>query len=121
MVAALTPPSPWPTSPAALANAVARLKAAVAPELADARVVALGCAASALIESYAPGAPQPLRDIAVERAAGWLHEQPAASRRSGSIGDVSSSYAPSLTGALLHSGVKSLLYPFRAKRAGVAK
>ena len=120
-MATLAALSPWPTSPMALTNATARLKAAIGPELTDARVQALGCAGSALVEGYAPGAPQSLKDIAVERCSGWLHEQPAASRRSGSIGDLSSSYAPSMTGVLLHSGAKSLLYPFRAKRAGVAK
>ena len=120
-MAALTPLSPWPTSPMALANATARLKAAIGPELTDARVQALGAAASALVEGYAPEAPQALRNMAVEMVTGRLHEQPAASRRSGSIGDISTSYAPSLTGALLHSGAKSLLYSFRAKRAGVAK
>ena len=113
--------SPWPTTPAALASATSCLKAAIGPELSDARVQALGAAASALVEVYAPEAPQALRNMAVEMVAGRLHEQPSASRRSGSIGDISSSYAPSLTGALLHSGVKSLLYAHRRKTAGVSK
>ena len=113
--------SPWPTDPAALAAAIAQLKAAVDPSLTDDRVQALGSAASALIESYAPGAPQALRDEATVRVAGRLHEQPAASRRSGSVGDITTSYTPSLTGVLLHSGVKSMLYTFRAKRAGTTR
>ena len=120
-MAALASLSPWPTSPMALTNATARLKVAVDPSLTDARVQALGCAASAMVEGYAPSAPQALKDIAVERAAGYMHEQPAAARRSARVGDISTSYAPSLTGAMLHSGCKSLLYAHRKKTAGTAK
>ena len=120
MVAAL---SPWPskTATVALAAATARLKAAVDPSLTDERVQALGSAASAMVEAYAPGAPQALRDIAVERCSGWMHEQPAASRRSGSVGDIATAYAPSLIGMMLYSGSKSLLYSWRRKTAGTAK
>ena len=115
--------SPWPakTATVALAAATARLKAAIGPELTDERVQALGSAASAMVEAYAPSAPQALRDIAVERAAGYMHEQPSASRRSGSVGDIATAYAPSLAGAMLYSGAKSLLYPHRKKTAGTAK
>ena len=75
----------------------------------------------ALVTAYAPGAPAALRREAQIRAAGWLAEQPNASRRSGEVGDISASYAPSMTGVLLHSAAKSLLFPYRAKTAGVSK
>lgn len=113
--------SPWPTTPAALAAATARLKAVVDPSLTDERVQALGATAAALVEQYAPSAPQALKDESVIRAAARLHESPGASVRIESTGDLSSGYSPSLTGVLLHSGCKSMLYPFRTKRAGTAK
>ena len=48
--------TPWPTSPAALAAAVAELGGALGED--DATVVArLGATASALVERYAPDAP----------------------------------------------------------------
>lgn len=113
--------SPWPTTPAALANATAALKAAIGPDLDDATVQRLGAVASALVENYAPSAPQILRDEAVIRVAGRLHETPGASIRSESTGDISTSFSPSMTGAMLHSGAKSLLYGFRTKLVGVSK
>ena len=113
--------SPWPDTPVALANATATVKAAIGPELDDATVQRLGAVASALVEQYAPSAPQVLRDECVLRAAGRLHEMPSASVRMETTGDISTGYAPSLTGTLLYAGCKSVLYPFRAKRAGVSK
>ena len=114
--------SPWPSSTAtvALAAATAKLRAAIGePDVAV--VQRLGAVASAIVEAYAPGAPQALKDEAVVRTAGRLAEMPSASVRSEGTGDVETGYAPSMTGALLHSGSKSLLYPYRRKRAGVAK
>ena len=62
--------SPWPTSPAALRDATATLKASLGADLDDARVQALGCAAAALVERYAAGAPQAIKDEAVTRTGG---------------------------------------------------
>ena len=74
-----------------------------------------------IVNGYAPDAPAVLRKEASIRAAGYLFEQPKAARRSGETGDIRSAYATSQTGVLLHSAAKSLLYPFRSKRAGVAR
>ena len=114
--------SPWPakTATASLAAATRELGAAIGED-DDVLVQRLGATAAALIESYAPAAPQPLRDEGVVRVAGRLRESPPASIRMETSGDIATSFSPSLTGVLLHSGVKSMLYPFRAKRAGVAK
>ena len=71
-----------------------------------------------IVNHYAPDAPAPLRREAMIRCAGYLYEQPMAARRSGRVGDISASYAPSSTGVLLASGGKSLLFPHRQKRAG---
>ena len=114
--------TPWParTATVALAAATATLKAALG-EPDEAVVQRLGAVASAVVEAYAPSAPQVLRDEAVIRVAARLLESSPVSVRMESTGDISTSFSPSLTGALLHSGCKSLLYSFRAKRAGVAK
>ena len=112
---------PWPTTPAAVRDATACLRDAIRPGPSDERLQALGETAAALIVDYAPSAPSPLQREACIRAVGWLSEQPMAARRSGTVGDITRSYSPSMIGVLLHSGAKSLLYPYRTKRAGVAK
>lgn len=111
--------APWPTTPAALAAATACLKAAIGPDLTDERVQALGSTAAALVERFAPNAPQPIRNEATIRTAGWLAEQPAAAIRSESVGDVETAYAPTHTSALRHSGGMALLSPWKIRRAGV--
>ena len=110
--------SPWPTSPAALANATATLKASLGADLDDARVQALGSAAAALVERYAAGAPQAIKDEAVTRTAGYLSEQPAAAINSERIGDVAQRYASTHVSALRHSGSMALLSPWKQRRAG---
>ena len=75
----------------------------------------------ALVGHYAPSAPEAVANEAAIRAAGWLAEQPNASIRSEREGEIQTDYAPSQTGAMLHSGAKSLLYPWRAKTAGIAR
>ena len=81
----------------------------------------IGAAASALVEAYASGAPEALRREAMIRVSGWLLDTPADNLRSEQAGDVRADYAPSMRGAMLHSGAKSLLYPWRTKTAGVAR
>ena len=110
--------SPWPDTPMALAGATACLKAVLDPALDDARVQALGATAAALVERYAPGAPQPIRNEAVTRCAGWLHGQPAASVRSEAQGEISTAYAPTMQSALRHSGAMALLTAWKVRRAG---
>ena len=74
--------------------------------------------AVALVEQYAPLAPEEVQNLAVERCAGWLVEQPAAAIRSESVGDISTSYAPTMHSALRHSSAMSLLAPWKVRRAG---
>lgn len=115
---ALAALSPWPSSQAALASSVACLKAEIGPELTDERVQALGAAAAALVEDYAPGAPQPIRNEAVIRCAGWLAEQPRASIRSEQVGQIVTSYATAGLSALRHSGGQAILTTWKVRRAG---
>ena len=72
----------------------------------------------ALVGRYAPDAPEAVLREAVVRAAGWLAQQPAAAVRSESIGELRTSFAPTHTGALRHSGAMALLSPWKVRRAG---
>jgi len=110
--------TPWPTTAADIATATAALKAVIGPDLSDDRVQALGSAASALVERFAALAPLPIREEAVRRTSGWLAEQPSAAVRSETVGDVTTSYAATHTGALRHSGSMALLGPWKVRRAG---
>ena len=74
--------------------------------------------ATALVTRYAPAAPAPISNEAAIRCAGWLAEQPNASITSETEGDIRTSYAPTMTSALRHSGGMALLSPWKVRRAG---
>lgn len=109
--------SPWPSSPVALTAATECLKTALGED-DDATAQRLGSVAAELVEREAPGAPQAIKNEATIRAAGWMHEQPAAAVRSETVGDISTSYAATHTSALRHSGATALLSPWKVRRAG---
>ena len=73
-----------------------------------------------IVNRYAPSAPTVIRKEAAIRVSGWLAESPAGNIRSDVAGPFTTDYAPSQRGALMHSGAKSLLYPYRSKTAGLA-
>ena len=73
---------------------------------------------AAMVGRYAPNAPQAIRNEAAIRAAGWLKDQPKASKRDQSAGPLSASYAPSMHSALRHSGAMALLTMWKARRGG---
>lgn len=109
--------SPWPTTPAALASATECLKAALGED-EDATVQRLGATAAELVERYAPDAPQPVKNEATIRAAGWLRQAPSSGVRQETIGPMSVDYAPSMFSALRHSGGMALLSLWKVRRAG---
>ena len=109
--------APWPTTPAALANARVCLSDALG-ETDDATLDRLGSTAAALIERHAATAPQPIKNEAAIRCAGWLAQQPMAAVRSEGTGDIRTSFAPTHTSALRHSGAMALLSPWKIRRAG---
>ncbi len=74
--------------------------------------------AGALVERYAPDAPDAVANEAAIRTAGWLAEQPSAAITSESEGDIRTSYAPTMLSALRHSGGMALLSPWKIRRAG---
>ena len=117
---ALTILSPWPTTTAAvhLADAIACIKAEIGADLTDDRANALGATASALVESYAPSAPQAVKNESTIRTAGYLTEHPSAAVRQDTVGDVTVGYAAGNVSALRHSGAMSLLSPWKKRRAG---
>ena len=109
--------SPWPTTPAALTAARACLSAALGLD-DDATTDRLGETAAALVEGFAPNAPQPIRNEAVIRCSGWLLDSPSSGIRRESGGPFDVSYSPVATGALRHSGAMGLLSPWKVRRAG---
>ena len=108
--------SPWPTSPVALATALATLRAATGIG-DDATAQRLGAVAAARVERFAPTAPQVLRDEAVIRFAGYLRQQPSVIRGV-TAGSVELAYA--VTGfarPFKNCGARALLAPFARRRA----
>ena len=110
--------SPWPTTPAALTAARTCLRDVLGDDLTDDRLDALGSTAAELVERFAPGAPQAIRNESVIRTAGWLCEQPAAGVRSEATGDIRTAYMAAATGALRSSGAMGLLGSWKVRRAG---
>ena len=111
--------SPWParTATASLAAALAELGAALGSD-DDHEIARLGATAAALVEKYAPDAPDPVKDEAVIRASGWLRQAPSYGARTESEGEISTSYTPTMTGALRASGAMALLTGWKVRRAG---
>ena len=111
--------SPWPSSPVALKAAVDQLAAAIgaSPEIA----ARLGPVAAALVEEYAAGAPQPIRDESVIRCAGWLHGARPRGVTSIKTGGIDFDFASTAASALRASGSMALLSRWKIRRAGVIK
>lgn len=112
--------SPWPTTPAALANATARLKAAVQGAAADSdeRAAGLGAVASAMVEQYAPDAPVAIKDEAVIRFAGYLAQSDFGGIGKESIGSRDVEYTVNHANAFRNCGAAALLTRWRVRRAG---
>ena len=106
-------PTPDPVVTAETLMEAAGLTAAEAARLAP--VVSL------MVDRYSPAAPLALRQEAAIRVAGWLVDSPTSNLRKSTIGPVSSyDFAATQRGALLHSGAKALLAPYRQRTAGLA-
>ena len=111
--------SPWPTTPAALQTAISRLRAAVgaADTITDKRIGGIGAAASAMVEKYAPGAPESLREEAVIRFAGYLAESSFGAIMKEDLGPLSVQH-PNHAAMFRNSGAAALLSRWRIRRAG---
>ena len=121
--------SPPPSDPADLAAALDLLARAIgigrtrpldADDAADAE--RLLTVASALVENYAPAAPQSVRNEAVIRCAGALVQSDFGGIASESIGDRTVSYTMQPGGGwspLRRSGAMGLMAPWRPRRAAL--
>ena len=95
-----------------------------AEELAEAAGMPLAKAirllpvAVALVERFAPGAPQAIKNEATVRCAAWLNQLPTALAKI-AVGSIDLEFQrPAVRGALLHSGAQALLSPWKVRRAG---
>ena len=75
--------------------------------------------AVALVEDFAPAAPESVQNLAAERVAGWLALQPHAAVTSETTGDIGTRYAVNNLSALRHSGAGALLTRWHVRRGGV--
>ena len=112
--------SPWPASTAAasLTAAQAALRDALGATPSNDRIDRLGATAAAMVEQYAPAAPQPLKNEAVIRFAGYLKEANFGARRSDKVGDLEAEYAANHAAMFRNSGAAALLSRWRVRRAG---
>ena len=94
------------------------LVAAVKIEGHEAGAPHLLAVGTALVERYAPDAPEALQNEAVIRVVGWLVGTNPASVVSESVGSLETSYAVGQKSALRHSGAMALLSPWKVRRGG---
>ena len=113
--------SPWPTTPAALTAARTCLRVAInATRLSDERTDALGSTAAAMVEAHARAAPQPVKNEAVIRLAGWLQVSAKGDIIPTKVGELAFSWRPTIgRNALRQSGAIGLLAPWHRPRAMV--
>ena len=122
MASVILSPFPNATMTAQRPAAIACIKTSIggASNLSDDRAAALGEAASALVERFAPDAPQAIRNEATIRvAARILHREPkpiqGVTLPSGFRFDFRERFfAPN---AMVNSGARALLLPWRVRRA----
>ena len=108
---------PWPGT----AEARTELKAGInAPNLSDDRTDALGSTAAEIVERYASGAPQPVKNEAAIRLAGWLQVSAKGDIIPTGIGGITFSWRPTIgRNALRQSGAMGLLSLWHRPRAMV--
>lgn len=113
--------SPWPTTPAATAAALACMRAGGASHDDDDRLAAIGAAAAATVEGYAPSAPQALKNEAVIRFAGYLSQGTGGFGRiaSETIGPLSLTAVTNHADTFRRSGAAMLLSRYRRRRGGI--
>ena len=121
MASVILSPFPGSTMTAQRPAAIACIKASIAggAKLTDDRAAALGETASALVERFAPDAPQAVKNEAVIRLAGWVNSREPKPVQGITISDMRFDFrerffAPN---AMTNSGARSLLMPWRVRRA----
>ena len=112
--------SPWPNAgTVARTAAIAKLKRRIAGIKDDATAGELGEAASAIVEEYAPGAPQAIRDEAMIRFVGYIAQAPPGAIQKIDLKDISLEFrqAPPASSFQL-SGAGALLTRWKVRRGG---
>ncbi len=112
--------SPWPTTPSALADATATLKAAIANSKEDdAPIQRVGSVAAERVEREASDAPQAIKDESVIRFAGYLFASDFGGILREELGPQRIEYVTNHSAAFRNSGAAGLLSPWKIRRAGV--
>ena len=114
------PLSPWPTTAIGVAAAVVRLHGSIGQRDKgnDDATAATGAAAAAMVEIEAPDAPQPVKDEAVIRLAGyWTQSDFGGIESETSVGNAQVSYFRPAPSAFRYCGAKSMLSPWKRRRA----
>ena len=77
----------------------------------------------ALVERYAPDAPEAIKNEAIIRSAGWLYQVTPTNLRTKKIGEISIERVPSMAAAnpLRASGALAILTHYKRRRAGAIK
>ena len=126
--------SPWPSTPAALALARTCLREALGAKLppghdpndptspqsrlSDGRIDALGATAAAIVEQYARAGPQPVKNEATIRVAGWLRNASSSDSVPTGVGGITFTWRPTIgRNALRQSGAMGLLSLWHRPRA----
>ena len=121
MASVVLSPFPGATMTTQRPAAIACIKETIngGSQLSDDRIAALGEAASALVERFAPDAPGAIKNEAVIRAAGWMHAREPRPVQAITMDTVRLDfrerfYSPHV---LVNSGARGLLQPWRVRRA----
>ena len=115
--------SPFPTSSQAATRTAAisklRRRASGLRNADDEKIAELGEAAAAVIEEYAPGAPQAVKDEAAIRYVGYIAQAPPGSIQKIGLPDIDVEFrqAPPASAFQL-SGARALLTRWKIRRAG---
>ena len=121
MAAVVLSPFPSATMTAQRPAAISCIKASISggANLSNDRAAALGEAASALVERFAPDAPSAIKNESVIRAAGWIHAREPRPIQSIGLDTIRLDFrerffAPHV---LINSGARAMLLPWRVRRA----
>lgn len=109
--------APWPTSPVALDNARAKLRLHIG-EHPDEVLDDVGEAGAEVVERYAPGAPDAVKDEAVIRFSAHLVTVTDAQTK-WKDGEMEQEFETNSAAMFRRSGAAALLSPWKVRRAGV--
>ena len=105
---------------AAISLTVAQVKFATGiGTLSDTDATRLSRMGGALVEKYAPEAPDEIKLEAAMRCLGWWTQSAAFPVSSQKLGETSVDFALSRLNPILHSGASMILSPFRTNTMGV--